>query len=145
MPTVSAVSRAHGLFNLIAGVWPLLHMRSFVAITGPKTDYWLVRTVALLLIAIGSTQLAPTPSVAKGAAASSKRGGPRHPDVSTSAPQPARRLGLLTAAGLCAIDVIYAARRRISVVYLLDAAFELGWIALWLSTSRRRKPRSRRR
>jgi hypothetical protein len=29
---------AHGGFYLLTGVWPLVHMPSFLAVTGPKTD-----------------------------------------------------------------------------------------------------------
>ena len=30
-------------------------MRSFLAVTGPKTDLWLVRTVGVVVLAIGVT------------------------------------------------------------------------------------------
>src|SRR5690242_17705037 len=47
------ISRLHGLYYLAAGLWPLAHMESFLAVTGPKTDLWLVRTVAILICVIG--------------------------------------------------------------------------------------------
>ncbi len=53
----SALPRAHGLFNLVGGVWPYLSMRSFEAVLGPKADRWLVYTVGGLLATIGWTQL----------------------------------------------------------------------------------------
>ena len=34
---------AQGALYVVTGVWPLLHMASFEAVTGPKTDDWLVR------------------------------------------------------------------------------------------------------
>src|SRR5829696_5208138 len=43
------LARAHGAMNLVGGVWPLLHTGSFEAVFGPKTDRWLVKTVAGLL------------------------------------------------------------------------------------------------
>lgn len=43
----------HGLYNMIGGLWPLLHMDSFEIVTGPKRDEWLVRTVAGILLFIG--------------------------------------------------------------------------------------------
>ena len=31
-PSGTQVARAHGLFNILSGAWPLLHMRSFQAV-----------------------------------------------------------------------------------------------------------------
>ncbi len=42
-------------YYLTSGVWPLISMASFLRVTGPKHDLWLVRTVASLIIAIGIT------------------------------------------------------------------------------------------
>jgi hypothetical protein len=109
-----SVSRLQGSFNVVSGLWPLLHMRSFEAVTGEKTDKWLVRTVSGLLIAIGIVQ-SLSPDNPQGLAQ-------------------ARRLGIGTAATLTAIDLVYVAKRRISKIYLLDAAIELSWIRHWLRT-----------
>ncbi|MEM5786496.1 MAG: hypothetical protein AAGU11_04200, partial [Syntrophobacteraceae bacterium] len=46
-----------GLYYIPTGIWPLLHMSSFLKITGPKTDLWLVNTVGLLLVVTGSVLL----------------------------------------------------------------------------------------
>jgi hypothetical protein len=110
------LARLHGLFNAANGLWPLAHMRSFEHVFGPKHDKWLVRTVAGLLLANGVVQAAA-------------------PDSQEALAQ-ARRVGIGTAATLAAIDVIYASPGRISRIYLLDAATELGWILLWLRVSR---------
>jgi hypothetical protein len=74
------LARAHGVANLVGGLWPLVHIRSFEMVLGPKTDRWLVKTVAGLLIVNGFAELA----------ASSSAGNVRH----------ARRLGVGTAAVL---------------------------------------------
>jgi hypothetical protein len=79
---------------------------------GPKTDRWLVRTVAGLLVANGYVQLRAAPS-ADGLDA-------------------ARRTGLGTAATLATIDLLYAPSGRISRMYLLDALVECGLIAAWI-------------
>jgi hypothetical protein len=110
------VARAHGAFNLVSGLWPLLHMRSFERVLGPKADRWLVQTVAGMLVAIGAAQLSTRPS----------------PDSVAQA----RRVGLGTGATLAAIDLVYAPRGRISKVYLVDAALELGWVFAWLFADR---------
>lgn len=118
-PGAAAVARAHGLFNVAGGLWPLVHLRSFQAVSGPKADRWLVETVAGLMVVNGMVQLS-----------------------ARSSPQATRTLGIGTALWLAAIDVRYASTGRISKVYLLDAAAELAWVAAWastLSTSRRRR------
>jgi hypothetical protein len=106
-----AVARAHGAANLIGGLWPLLHMRSFEAVFGPKVDRWLVKTVAGLLVVNGLTLLA-TRSTPESIAQT-------------------RRLGIGTAAVLALIDLSYAPTGRISKMYLADAAVEIGWIMVW--------------
>jgi hypothetical protein len=105
------LARAHGVANLAGGLWPLLHIRSFEMVFGPKTDRWLVKTVAGLLIVNGITQLAT----------SSSAGSMRQ----------ARRLGVGTAAVLAAVDLIYVPAGRISKTYLVDAAVEVAWIMAW--------------
>lgn len=47
------VALLQGAYDLVGGLWPLLHMASFEALTGPKTDGWLVRTVAGILVVVG--------------------------------------------------------------------------------------------
>ena len=105
------LARAHGVLNVVGGVWPLVHISSFEAVFGPKTDRWLVKTVAGLLIVNGLAQLATSPS-AEGM-------------------RQARRLGVGTAAVLAAIDLVYVPAGRISKMYLLDAAVEVAWIMAW--------------
>lgn len=110
------LARAHGAFNVLGGAWPLLHLRSFEAVSGPKADRWLVRTVAGLLVTNGAVQLAAGSS----------------PDALAQA----RRIGLGTAATLGAIGAVHGGAGRISRVYLLDAAVEFGWLAAWAATAR---------
>ena|SRR6185436_13105388 len=52
------LATAQGLYYLAAGIWPILHIDSFQAVTGAKTDLWLVRTVGLLIAVIGAAVLA---------------------------------------------------------------------------------------
>jgi hypothetical protein len=53
------LARLQGTANLMGGLWPLLHLKSFEAVFGPKTDRWLVKTVSGLLVVNGLTQLGP--------------------------------------------------------------------------------------
>ena len=121
MTVVRAVTlaRAQGAFNVASGLWPLAHMRSFEAVLGPKVDRWLVYTVAGLLVCIGAAQLTCT---ADGAGV-----------------RQARRLGVGTALTLGVVDVVYVPRRRISRMYLVDAALEAGWLLAWAIESIRRR------
>ncbi len=82
---------------------------------GPRTDRWLVRTVAGLMPTNGAVQLS-APESREGLAL-------------------ARRVGLGTALTLGAIDLAYAPVGRISRVYLADAVLEAAWVLAW-ATSR---------
>jgi hypothetical protein len=104
------LGRAQGVANLVGGLWPLLHISSFEMVFGPKTDRWLVKTVAGLLMVNGLTQLTTSLTA----------GGVRQ----------ARRLGVGTAAVHASIDLVSVAARRITM-YLVDAALEVGWILAW--------------
>jgi len=113
-PTDAAfrLARIQALYYLVSGIWPLLHMRSFEAITGPKVDRWLVKTVGALVAVVGSAL----------ALASQRR-------------QVAPEMVLVasgSAAALATIDTVYVAKRRISPVYLLDAVAELVLVAAWV-------------
>jgi hypothetical protein len=110
--TSTQLAASQGLYFTTTGIWPLLHLRSFEAVTGPKVDKWLVKTVGVLIAAIGCSLLS---------AGIRKRVAPE-----------TRLLGMSSAAALAGIDVLYAGRGRIRRIYLLDAVAELGLIALWL-------------
>ena len=111
---------AHGLFNVAAGLWPLVSMRRFEAVTGPKTDRWLVRTVSGLLVAVGVGQV-------RTARRAALTGG------TAIGLETARDLGIGTALTLAAIDLVYGGSGRISRAHLGDVPLELGWLAAWLS------------
>src|SRR5262245_20192115 len=109
------LATAHGLYYLVAGLWPVVSIGSFQAVTGPKTDLWLVKTVGLLIAVIG-------------AAIFRARGRPTlFPEMLILAAGSALALGT--------VDVLYSARRVISPVYLLDAPIEaalvVGWSIVW--------------
>src|SRR3982074_3065328 len=91
---------AQGGFYVVTGVWPLISIRSFERVTGPETDRWLVKTVGSLIAVVGAVV----------ALAGARRR--VTPEVAL--------LGVGSAAVLLAADVIYVAKGRIPVVYLLD-------------------------
>ena len=52
-----ALAAIQGAYFLATGVWPLVHMESFLAVTGQKTDLWLVQTVGALIAVVGAVLL----------------------------------------------------------------------------------------
>ncbi|MER7112516.1 hypothetical protein ABT360_33525, partial [Streptomyces sp. NPDC000229] len=54
-----ALSRAQGLFNIVGGAWPLVSLRTFERIYGPKADDWLQKTSDVSQRSSGSSR---TPS-----------------------------------------------------------------------------------
>ena len=116
---VDTLAVVQGCYFFITGIWPIFSIRTFMMITGPKTDLWLVKTVGAVLAVVGATLVLAgasgevTASVALLAAGSS--------------------------AALACVDVRYASRRVISPIYLADAAIEavliLCWIAVYLLDS----------
>ena len=111
-----ALLMAQGTYYLVTGLWPLASMRAFEAVTGPKTDKWLVKTVGVLVSVVGGSLLLAA----------------RANNMTPAS----RLLALGSAAGLAAIDLNYATKGRISRVYLLDSMAEAGLIALALATER---------
>jgi hypothetical protein len=101
-----------GLFYAITGLWPLVHLRSFLSVTGPKVDLWLVQTVGALLAVTGlALYLAARRSRLSGEWALLAGG---------------------QAAALATVDIVFVSRGRISPIYLLDAAVELVLVGAWL-------------
>ena len=113
----SLLALGQGVYYLATGIWALVSIRTFEAVTGPKTDRWLVKTVGVLVGVIGVVLMV---------AGLRKR----------VEPEPAL-LAAGSAAGLAAIDTIYATRGRISKIYLLDAVTEVALVAAWALTRRR--------
>ncbi len=105
------MAAVQGLYYVATGAWPFIHLASFLAVTGPKTDIWLVYTVSVLILVIGMVVLA--------AAWTNRVSG----EVIV--------LAVGSAIGLTGIDVVYVLRDVISEVYLLDAIAEVLLIAGW--------------
>jgi hypothetical protein len=111
------VALVQGGFYAVTGVWALVDLDSFMAVTGPKTDLWLVKTVGALVTVIGGVLLT----------AGWRRRVTR--DVLL--------LGIGSALSLATIDLVYVSAGRISRIYLLDAAAEVGLAIAWALARRR--------
>jgi hypothetical protein len=105
------VALGQGVYFALTGIWAIVHIKSFMAVTGPKTDTWLVKTVGALVGVLGGVLAA--------------RAASKEPsdDLETVA--------VGSAAALAAVDVVYVARKRIAPIYLLDAVAEAVLIAGW--------------
>jgi hypothetical protein len=116
----AALGWVQGGYYLLAGLWPLVSIRTFQAVTGPKTDnwtgragdHWLVNAVAVLVVAVGAALLV-----------AAARGRPS-PEVVV--------LAVAAILGLTGIDVVYVARRVIPPIYLLDAVAEAALLVGWV-------------
>jgi hypothetical protein len=98
------VTLIQGLYYSIGGLWPLVAMWSFTAVTGPKTDLWLVRVVAALVLVIGIVFL-----------------------IGALRQVLSLEIGLLmlgASLALAVIDFYYVSRGVLLPVYLADAAEE---------------------
>jgi hypothetical protein len=109
-PMHPRLATVHGVYYLVTGLWPLLSMRTFESVTGPKTDRWLVRMVGLLAAVIGASILA-------------RRGSSE------------RTLPVGSALAFASVDTTYSLRGTISRIYLADALLELSLVAGWLRRS----------
>lgn len=94
----------------MTALWPFLSLRTFIAVTGPKTNIWLVKTVGSLLVVIGIALMVGS----KG----------EQNNATTIC------LGLFSALALALIDIYYALQNVISKIYLGDAAVELIFVFL---------------
>jgi len=112
----STIAILQGLYYLPTGIWPLVSLRTFMAVTGPKVDGWLVKTVGALITVVGGVLML------------AGLRGRVTPEL--------RLLAVGSAAGLAAVDVVYVARRRISPIYLLDALGEGILIGAWIAAMR---------
>jgi hypothetical protein len=109
-----AIARLQGLFYAVIGIWPILHMDGFLAVTGPKSDLWLVQMFGALLAGVGCVILLSTTDDRLGLTS--------------------KRLGLVVAVVLAGADVLFAAQGRIAPIYLADAAIQLSFVVAWLVT-----------
>ncbi len=101
-----------GIYYFVSGIWPLLHMGSFMKITGPKTDQWLVKTVGILIAVIAVSLLFDA--------------------FGNAIRYSTFLLAFGNALGLTLIEIVYVAKKVISPVYLLDAVAEVILMLLWI-------------
>jgi hypothetical protein len=112
MKLFRALLWTQGTYILITAIWPIVHIKSFMDVTGYKTDIWLVKTVGALLIPIGVSLLA-------------------HLFLAADR-RLAIILGALTAIAFICIDFYYALTDVIPDIYLADGIIEGAFLLLWM-------------
>ncbi len=105
------VAFVQGIYFLVTGIWPILSMKTFLLITGPKMDLWLVKTVGLILAVIGAVLL--------------------YAQITGMVNPPVILLAMGSALGLALVEIIYTSKRVISPIYLADAFVEFILIVWW--------------
>jgi len=111
-----------GSYYVVTGMWAVVHRPSFEAVTGPKTDYWLVVMVGLLAAVIGGTLLYA---------------------AGFSAAQPVLFvLAAASATAFAVVDIVFVLNGTIRAVYLLDSAPEIVFFVLWLWLALRQRGNS---
>jgi len=105
-----SVSLFQAVYYLATGIWPVAHIQSFVEVSGPKVDLWLVKMVGLLTVSIGLTLFY----------------------AAFSHPRTALLLGIVSAMSYCFIDIYYSLNKVIPHIYLADAIIEAIIIILLL-------------
>ena len=101
-----------GAYYFLTGLWPLVHLPSFLAVTGPKQDVWLVHMVGLLTCAIALVLLL-----------AAFRGRRTWEMFS---------LAFFSALSYAAIDLYYGFRGVIPLPYRVEGFLELGYAGLLL-------------
>lgn len=101
-----------GIYTLVTALWPILHIESFMWVSGYKVDVWLVKTVSVLLLAIAVALLLTI--------------------YSKEENYPIGVLALFTSAGLAYVDFYYALNDRIWNIYMADGIAEIIFATVWM-------------
>lgn len=103
--------RVQGFYTLLTALWALVDVRSFMEVTGPKTDIWLVKTVAILLIPIAVCFLVG--------------GNLRNEGFVVIL------MGISSSAGLAFVDFYYTGNGTIKWIYQVDGYLQVVFILVW--------------
>lgn len=101
-----------GTYTLLTALWALIDINSFMEVTGPKSDTWLVKTVAVLLIPIGICFLAGL--------------------YLKSESLIVILVGITSSAGLAFIDFYYTTKGTIKWIYLVDGYLQILFSLVWI-------------
>jgi len=106
------LSLVQGIYTLLTALWALVDIKSFMEVTGPKTDVWLVKTVAVLLLPIAVCFLwnlfFKTDRLL------------------------VIIIGIMSSAGLAFIDFHYTKNGTIKWIYKADGYLQLLFLLVWV-------------
>ncbi|HXR84668.1 MAG TPA: hypothetical protein VN722_10185 [Hanamia sp.] len=100
------------IYYFLTAAWGLFDIQSFMQLTGPKTDVWLVKTVSLLLLAISFSFIANL--------------------FTKTHPLPVAILAIACCLFLAAIDFYYSTKKIISFIYAIDGIIEIILLSFWI-------------
>jgi hypothetical protein len=115
MKTMRLLVWTQGIYTLATAIWPLLHIESFMQVTGHKTDIWLVKTVGALLIPVALCLMSSL--------------------IIRIDPRPILILGALTTISFICIDFYYSLTDVISNIYMADGLLQILLLITWIYVS----------
>lgn len=108
------------VYYAITGIWPIVHIHSFMEVTGPKVDLWLVKLIGGLTVSISVVVFF------------------------TGIRRRIRIENLLviiiSSISYLLTDIINVAQGLISKIYLADAVLQIFFISAWLALAIKQKP-----
>ena len=108
----NSLSLVQGIYTLLTALWALADIQTFMEVTGPKTDIWLVKTIAVLLLPIAFCFL-------WGCYFNTDR-------------RLITIIGIMTSAGLAFIDFYYTYNGTIRKIYRADGYLEILFLLIWI-------------
>jgi hypothetical protein len=108
----TALLWVQGSYTIVTALWGLVDIESFMMVTGPKTDIWLVKTVSILLLPIAVVFF--------------------YSLYFNTDQRLVAIVGWLTALGLACIDFYYTANQTIRWVYAADGVLEILFCITWV-------------
>jgi hypothetical protein len=109
---MSYVALFQGFYYMVTGIWPVLHISSFMVVTGPKDELWLVRTIGILIFITGA--------------------GIFTAGIRREVTVPVIVIAAGAAVGFIAVDIVYVWLGTISGIYLLDAVAQFILLVIWV-------------
>jgi hypothetical protein len=106
------ISLMQGVYLLVAALWPLLDLESFLRITGIETDSWLLRITGVFMVAVSITLIASYYFQ-------------EHSWIVST-------LAMICAAGTFYIDTFYYMNSELSLrLYTVDVIVQLFFVMTW--------------
>lgn len=111
MNRAGVIAKIQGAYWCVGALWPIIHINSFLWVTGPKDELWLVRCLSMLMLVVGTVLFF---------AGNKQR---ITPEI--------KWLGIGGALVMAFTDFFYVFSGEIREVYLIDGLAELLLIGLW--------------